>query len=66
MSKRRVVVTGIGIVSPVGVGLKESWGNILAGKSGVSPIDEFDTTGYAVTFAATVKNFDVHASSPSP
>ena len=58
MSKRRVVVTGMGIVSPVGLNLKESWANIVAGKSGVVAIDEFDTSDYSVKIAATVKNFD--------
>lgn len=58
MSKRRVVITGMGIVSPVGLNLKECWDNILAGKSGVAAIDEFDTSDYPVKFAATVKNFD--------
>ena len=58
MSKRRVVVTGLGIVSPVGLNLKESWANIVAGKSGVVAIDEFDTSDYSVKIAATVKNFD--------
>ena len=58
MSKRRVVITGLGIVSPVGLNLKESWDNIVAGKSGVMPIDEFDTSDYSVKIAATVKNFD--------
>ncbi|HEY9052286.1 MAG TPA: beta-ketoacyl-ACP synthase II [Gammaproteobacteria bacterium] len=58
MAKRRVVVTGLGIVSPVGLNLKESWANILAGKSGASPITEFDTTDFSVTFACTVKDFD--------
>ncbi|MCK4704582.1 MAG: beta-ketoacyl-ACP synthase II, partial [Gammaproteobacteria bacterium] len=58
MSKRRVVVTGMGIVSPVGLNLKESWDNILAGKSGVVAIDEFDTSDFSVKIAATVKNFD--------
>ncbi|MCK5262208.1 MAG: beta-ketoacyl-ACP synthase II [Gammaproteobacteria bacterium] len=58
MSKRRIVVTGMGIVSPVGLNLKESWSNIVAGKSGVVAIDEFDTTDYSVKIAATVKNFD--------
>lgn len=58
MSKRRVVITGMGIVSPVGLNLKESWGNIVAGKSGVVAIDEFDTSDYSVKIAATVKNFD--------
>ncbi len=58
MSKRRVVVTGIGIVSPVGLNLKESWSNIVAGKSGVTTIDTFDTGDCPVKIAATVKNFD--------
>jgi 3-oxoacyl-[acyl-carrier-protein] synthase II len=58
VSKRRIVVTGMGIVSPVGLNLKESWSNIVAGKSGVVAIDEFDTSGYSVKIAATVKNFD--------
>lgn len=58
MSKRRVVITGLGIVSPVGLNLKESWGNIVAGTSGVALIDEFDTSDYSVKIAATVKNFD--------
>jgi 3-oxoacyl-[acyl-carrier-protein] synthase II len=58
VSKRRVVITGLGIVSPVGLNLKESWDNIVAGISGVTPIDEFDTSDYSVTIAATVKNFE--------
>lgn len=58
MSKRRVVVTGLGIVSPVGLDLKHSWSNIVAGVSGVSIIDEFDTENFPVKIAATVKNFD--------
>lgn len=58
MAKRRVVVTGLGIVSPVGLNLKESWASITAGKSGVVSIDEFDTSDFSVKIAATVKNFD--------
>ena len=58
MSKRRVVVTGLGIVSPVGLDLKQSWSNIVAGVSGVSIIDEFDTENFPVKIAATVKDFD--------
>ncbi len=58
MAKRRVVVTGLGIVSPVGNDLKTSWENILAGKSGASLITEFDTTDQATKFACTVKDFD--------
>lgn len=59
MSKRRVVITGLGIVSPVGIGLQESWGNILAGKSGIARITRFDPTLFACQIAGDVKNFDV-------
>ena len=58
MAKRRVVVTGLGIVSPVGLNLKESWDNIVAGNSGAANITEFDTSAFSVKFACTVKNFD--------
>jgi 3-oxoacyl-[acyl-carrier-protein] synthase II len=55
---RRVVVTGVGLVSALGVGTEETWQNLLAGKSGAAPITHFDTTGFPVTFAAEVKGFD--------
>lgn len=55
---RRVVVTGVGLVSPDGIGTEATWKNILAGKSGVAPITHFDTTGFSVTIAAEVKDFD--------
>lgn len=55
---RRVVVTGVGLVSPVGIGTEETWKAILAGQSGVGPITHFDTTGFSATIAAEVKNFD--------
>ncbi|MCW9014497.1 MAG: beta-ketoacyl-ACP synthase II [Gammaproteobacteria bacterium] len=58
MAKRRVVVTGLGIVSPVGNNLKDSWDSILAGKSGAAEITDFDTEGFSVTFACQVKDFD--------
>ncbi|UCB55352.1 MAG: beta-ketoacyl-ACP synthase II [Thiotrichales bacterium] len=58
MSGRRVVVTGLGIVSPVGLNLKESWDSIVAGTSGAAAITEYDASEYPVRFAATVKNFD--------
>jgi 3-oxoacyl-[acyl-carrier-protein] synthase II len=57
-AKRRVVVTGLGIVSPVGLNIEETWKNILAGQSGMATIPELDPEKYPVTFAATVKNFD--------
>ena len=64
MTKRRVVITGLGIVCPVGNNIKESWENILAGKSGVSEITDFDVSDFSVKFAAQVKNFDASAYLP--
>jgi len=56
--QRRVVVTGLGLVSAVGHTAPEIWNNLLAAKSGVATITSFDTTAFPVTFAAEVKNFD--------
>ena len=58
MSKRRVVITGLGILSPIGIGVAENWRNILAGKSGIGPVTLFDASGYASTIAGEVKNFN--------
>ena len=58
MSKRRVVITGIGIHSPVGLGLDSNWKNIVAGKSGISSIDGFDTTGMPASIAGQILGFD--------
>ena len=58
--KRRVVVTGIGLICGVGKTAHEVWSHLLAGESGMAPITAFDTTGFSVTFAAEVKNFDPH------
>jgi 3-oxoacyl-[acyl-carrier-protein] synthase II len=55
---RRVVVTGIGLVCAVGNTAPETWENLAAGRGGIGPITQFDTTGFSVTFAAEVKNFD--------
>jgi 3-oxoacyl-[acyl-carrier-protein] synthase II len=55
---RRVVVTGLGLICAVGNTAAEVWRNLLAGKSGMGPIQGFDATGFPVTFAAEVKNFD--------
>ena len=57
--KTRVVVTGIGIISPVGLNAKTTWENLLAGKSGIDQITTFDTDGFDTTIAAEVKGFDV-------
>jgi len=59
LSKRRVVVTGMGIISPVGNSLSDAWANILAGVSGMAPVTDFDVSAYATQFTAPVKNFDV-------
>jgi 3-oxoacyl-[acyl-carrier-protein] synthase II len=59
MSKRRVVVTGIGAITAVGLNAKETWGNITAGKSGVAPITLFDVSEFSVKFGANIKDFDV-------
>jgi 3-oxoacyl-[acyl-carrier-protein] synthase II len=56
--RRRVVITGLGLISGVGNTTPEVWGQLLSGVSGVGPIQSFDTTGFPVTFAAEVKNFD--------
>lgn len=59
MSKRRVVVTGLGIVSPVGSSVPTAWENILAGKSGIGPINHFDVSAFAVRFGGSVRDFKV-------
>ena len=59
MAGRRVVVTGLGIVSPVGIGLDASWAAILAGRSGIGPITRFDASGFPVRIVGEVKDFDV-------
>jgi 3-oxoacyl-[acyl-carrier-protein] synthase II len=55
---RRVVVTGIGLITPVAIGTEETWQGLLAGKSGIAPITHFDTSGFATRFAGEVKGFD--------
>ncbi|MEY3243870.1 MAG: hypothetical protein RJB20_110 [Pseudomonadota bacterium] len=57
-NKRRVVVTGLGVVSPVGIGVNTAWTNLVAGKSGISKITKFDTTAFASTIAGEVKDFN--------
>jgi 3-oxoacyl-[acyl-carrier-protein] synthase II len=59
VSRRRVVVTGLGIVSPVGNTVQEAWSNVLAGKSGVGRVTRFDASRIASKIAGEVKNFDV-------
>ena len=59
MELKRVVVTGIGAVSPLGNTAEETWKNVVAGKSGAAPITHFDTTNFKTTFACEVKDFNV-------
>ena len=59
MSKRRVVVTGLGMVSPVGNTVEESWHNIVNGNSGIGPIEHFDTSAFNTRFGGSVRNLDV-------
>ena len=58
VQKRRVVVTGLGMLSPVGGNAAESWQNLVAGKSGISAIEHFDTSAFSVKIAGLVKNFN--------
>ncbi|MDP0595369.1 MAG: beta-ketoacyl-ACP synthase II, partial [Candidatus Thioglobus sp.] len=59
MNKRRVVITGLGIVSPVGNNVNDAWANIINGVSGIAPITNIDTEIQAVKFGGAVKEFDV-------
>ena len=59
MSRRRVVVTGLGCISPVGNTVDDAWANLLAGKSGIDLITKFDTSSFSCKIAGEVKNFDL-------
>jgi len=60
MTKRRVVVTGLGIISPVGVGIEANWEKITAGVGGIGPITRFDASGISCTIAGEANDFDVN------
>ncbi len=60
-SARRVVVTGLGIVSPVGSDIPTAWDNVVAGRSGIGPITHFDCSAFSTRFAGQVQGFDVNA-----
>ena len=64
MSKRRVVVTGVGMVSPVGNNVEDSWAAVKNGKSGIAPITSFDVSAYTTRFGGSIKDFDVSQSIP--
>ncbi|WP_447955689.1 beta-ketoacyl-ACP synthase II [Vreelandella sp. EE7] len=59
MARRRVVVTGLGLVTPVGNTVEQSWANIVAGKSGIAPIEHFDASSFNTRFGGSVKDFDI-------
>ncbi|MDQ5906295.1 MAG: 3-oxoacyl-[acyl-carrier-protein] synthase, partial [Pseudomonadota bacterium] len=59
MARRRVVITGLGIVSPVGNSVEQAWQNILAGRSGIARITRFDTSSFPVQIGGEVKDFDI-------
>ncbi|RPE64543.1 3-oxoacyl-[acyl-carrier-protein] synthase II [Tibeticola sediminis] len=61
MTRRRVVVTGLGCISPVGNTVAESWSNLLAGRSGIGPITRFDASAFSCRIAGEVKGFDLGA-----
>jgi 3-oxoacyl-[acyl-carrier-protein] synthase II len=65
MSRRRVVVTGLGLVTPLGNTVATTWDHLVAGRSGVAPITRFDATAFACRFAAEVKDFHIDAYIPA-
>ena len=65
MSKRRVVITGLGLISPVGNDVETGWKNLVAGKSGIGPITRFDASALTTRFAGEVRNFDPSAWLPA-
>lgn len=58
LSKRRVVITGLGVISPVGIGVSENWNNIIEARSGICRITHFDPANFHSQIAGEVKNFD--------
>ena len=65
MTRRRVVVTGLGVISPVGNSIPDAWDNLVAGRTGVADVTRFDTTGFSCRFAGEVKGFDVEQYMPA-
>jgi 3-oxoacyl-[acyl-carrier-protein] synthase II len=61
MTRRRVVVTGLGCISPVGNTVSEAWSNLIAGQSGIGPITRFDATAMSCKIAGEIKNFDLES-----
>ena len=65
MTRRRVVVTGLGLISPVGNSVAEGWANLLAGRSGIANITKFDASAFACRFAGEVRGFNVEEYFPA-
>ena len=65
MTRRRVVVTGMGMLTPLGCSVDSTWAGIVAGKSGISLIDHFDTDNYSTRFAGIIRDFDVESYMPA-
>ena len=65
-TRKRVVITGLGVITPIGQGIGTFWGNLLAGQCGISTVTAFDTEGYACAIAGEVKDFDPTPAFPSP
>ncbi|MBT6789001.1 MAG: beta-ketoacyl-ACP synthase II [Verrucomicrobia bacterium] len=63
---KRVVITGLGVITPLGQGIGAFWENLLAGQCGIGPVTAYDTEGYACTIAGEVKDFDPTPAFPSP
>ena len=59
MTRRRVVITGLGLISPNGNNVAQGWANVRDGVSGIGPVNSFDTTGFSTTFAGVIKDFNV-------
>jgi len=59
MSRRRVVVTGLGLIAPVGLDVPTAWSNVVDGKSGIQPITHFDVSAFSVRFGGPIYGFDV-------
>ncbi|MBT4903207.1 MAG: beta-ketoacyl-ACP synthase II, partial [Verrucomicrobia bacterium] len=65
-TRKRVVITGLGVITPLGQGIGAFWDNLLAGQCGIGPVTAYDTEGYACTIAGEVKDFDPTPAFPSP
>ena len=65
MSRRRVVVTGMGMLSPLGLDVAQSWSGVLAGKSGISAIEHMDVEAFSTRFGGSIKNFDIEQYMPA-